>query len=378
MIAQLEQLSRKLGTLRTFVRTYVTVGVKRVSIMVRASISRGLAVVGITRNFIRRSWGKVVVLVEQIKLQLRTLRSLPEALADEISAKTLPDESKSVARLIMTVSLGLIFMALFLPLTWITAKHRALHPVDVLLFVQAEHLKAGGLRAQVRSLFLNPQTLYAFGVLYGLCTLLLAFLSVLRKDGVLDLLITSNGLLAGYLATGWIGQSLYGMRLPVGSLHQLSFAYVLAAYYAAVGLIGVCDGWGSIAKYQHVFLGVQGLLAGWILSRKFGGNAVLFGGLTFITCSFVAMVIVENTMIWPLKWVLQKVPQDTRLLGPSVFTFGEKFWTLEIWDEALIWGGQDIPLFLPTLGFMLLGKIVDVLTKRFEFPILLRMFPIEC
>lgn len=152
--------------------------------------------------------------------------------------------------------------------------------------------------------------------------------------------------------TGWIGQTFYGMRLPVGRLHQLSFVYVLAGYYTALGLIEVCGRWGCLGKYQHMFLGVQGLLAGWILSRQFGQNAVLFSGLTFITCSFVAMLTVENTILWPIKWLLRKLPREARLLGPSVFTFGERFWSLEIWDTALVWGITLV--FFPAILVVLL------------------------
>jgi hypothetical protein len=209
---------------------------------------------------------------------------------------------------------GLLYIAIFLPLTLWSAAVHGLDPIDVLLFARLlDDWAELDILGKLNTLLNNPSHLFAFGALYGAVSITIGLMIVfLRKEGWLEILIMSNGLLYGYVLTIWI-KHLLGTPLTSKLLFSsiFGFVYVFILYYVLRSLLDVISGWGIRAKYEHLIGGIQGIGTGWILSRVFGDQSTVFSGMTFFICTFITTCIIEVTIGRLFERVYKFLPDQT-------------------------------------------------------------------
>jgi len=232
---------------------------------------------------------------------------------------------------------GLLYIGIFLPLTLWSATTHSLDPVDVLLFARLTETSVGlGVLGRLNTLlnFSNPSHLFAFGVLYGIVSIIVALMRIyLRKEGWLEIPIMSNGLAIGYALTIWIKHLLgasFSSRLLFSSM--FSFAYVFLLYYGLRTLLDIISLWGIRAKYEHLIGGIQSIGTAWILSRIFGDQSVVLSGVIFFICTFIMTSIFEATIGRLLKGMYTAVPNlRAKSIVPIVLTMARErhpeFWT---------------------------------------------------
>lgn len=232
---------------------------------------------------------------------------------------------------------GLLYIAIFLPLTlWSTATN-GLDFVDVLLFARLTEVSAGpDVLGQLKTLLnlSNPSNLFAFGVLYGVIAIIVLLMRIsLRKEGWFEISVISNGLVGGYALTIWIKHLLgppLTSRLLFPSMY--SFAYVYLLYYGLRTLLDVLSRWGIRAKYEHLIIGIQSIGTAWILSRVFGDQSFVFSGVTFFICTFVTASVYEATIGRLFKQMYKAIPDlRAKKVVPAMLSMAREhhpeFWT---------------------------------------------------
>lgn len=236
-----------------------------------------------------------------------------------ISTEIFPSTDPLYLGLIAGFSIvGLSYLIVFLPLTlWNTAIHN-LDYVDVLLFATLTNTSAKlGILGQINTLldFSNMSHFFAFGVFYGIVTIIICVIMKMfvRKEGMNEIVIMSNGIFYGYALTIWVkyylGASLTSTVLLSSSL---SFGYVLLLYYGLRSLLDVVSKWGIRSKYEYGMGGIQSIGTAWILSRVFGDQAIIFSGVIFIVCTFITTSIFEVTIGRIIKQMYPLLPDNPR------------------------------------------------------------------
>ena len=195
---------------------------------------------------------------------------------------------------------GLLYVAFFLPLTLWSSSTQGLDFIDVLLFAHLKEVSAGlGILGRVEILvnFSNTSDLFAFGVFYGTVALINTLMRLsLTKHKKIDIAIMSNGLVYGYALTIWV-KYLFGPPISSSLLFSamLDLSYVLFLYFGLMCLVDVISRWGIRAKFDYLIGGIQAIGTAWILSRVFGDQAIVFVGVTYFICTFIATSIFEAT-----------------------------------------------------------------------------------
>lgn len=244
---------------------------------------------------------------------------------------------------------GLIYILVFTPLTVWISHSRGLDVVDVLLFVDFSGLSIShGFREELARLVApaNVPFLFSFGLLYGVATSAYVLLRLSVRSGQwMELIVTSNGLMLGYALT--IGVSfLFGITSTLIRASEISFAYVFLVIYASRAVTRGFSHWGIKSKYEHAIGGIQGITVAWILSRIFGDQSVIFSGLIFYVCTFVAISFFEVVFSQIQKWLLgvvsveELMPRNTDARQP-IRLAGRDFWTSAV-SVAII--GAIFPL----------------------------------
>jgi uncharacterized protein (DUF983 family) len=223
------------------------------------------------------------------------------------------EEAVNFGKIVGFGVVGLLYIAIFLPLTlWSTATN-GLDFVDVLLFVHLTEISVeSGVLWPLKTLlnFSDPSNFFAFGVLYGVIAIIASLMRIsLRKEGWFEISIISNGLAGGYALTIWI-KHLLGPPLTSRLLFSStgSFAYVYLLYYGLRALLDVISQWGIRAKYEHLIKGIQSIGTAWILSRVFGDQSFVFSGVTFFICTFVSASVYEATIGHLFKPIYKTIP----------------------------------------------------------------------
>ncbi len=136
----------------------------------------------------------------------------------------------------------------------------------------------------------NISTVLAALCLYGLTGIVTAFVTV--SGGLIRLVIVANGLYFGYGLTALVNNLLF-LGPPI-HFSALNVAYLFLAYYLAHAMTQLIGGssYGK-EKYAHLFSGLQGLFAGWLLSKGYGSSAIVLSGALYLVCSFVCMIVAE-------------------------------------------------------------------------------------
>jgi len=210
-------------------------------------------------------------------------------------------DAKYLGQTVGLCVVGLLYVAVFLSLTLWSSSARGLDFIDVLLFAHLKEASAGlGILGPIKVLlnFSNTPDLFAFGVFYGIVGLMntLMRLSV-AKNGKIEISIMSNGLVYGYALTIWVK---YLLGTPISSSllfsSMLDLSYVLFLYYGLRCFVDIISRWGIRAKYDYLIGGIQSIGTAWILSRVFGDQTIVFTGITYFICTFIATSIFESTL----------------------------------------------------------------------------------
>lgn len=271
-----------------------------------------------------------------LKTRLEELGESDEEVHTENSQSTDADSLDQIVKIVGSSVVGLLYVVTFLPLTLWSAATHGLDFVDVLLFAHLTRALAGlDIIEQLTIMlnFSNPSDLFAFCVIYGVVGIIYALMSVcLRKEGWLEILIMSNGLTGGYSLTIWI-KHLLGTPLNPSILFPsgLSFSYVFVLYYGLRSLLDLISRWGIRAKYEFLISGIQGIGTGWILSRIFGDQFIIFNGIVFFVCTFVVSSVFEATIGRLFKLVPTALPERVESIIPVVLTMARErhpeFWS---------------------------------------------------
>lgn len=252
---------------------------------------------------------------------LKEIFELSKESYKEISTEKSPTIDPIYLGQIMGSSIvGLSYLIVFLPLTlWNTAIHN-LDCVDVLLFATLTNTSAKlGILGQIKTLldFSNLSHLFAFGVFYGVVAIIRVLTKIsIRKEGMAEFVIMSNGIFYGYALTIWI-KHYFGASLTLAVLFSsaLSFGYVALLYYVLRSLLDVASKWGIRSKYEYGIGGIQSIGTAWILSRVFGDQSIIFSGVIFFICTFITTCIFEVTIGRIIKKMHPLLPDN---LGGSI------------------------------------------------------------
>ena len=210
-------------------------------------------------------------------------------------------------RLGITVGLsvaGLLHIVIFLPLTLWSAANHGLDSVDVLLFTWLPEVHWGefdilGLFTTIMTKlvnFSNPSYMFAFIVFYGVISIatVLVEVSNLRSGKWLESPLVT-GLAIGYALTIWVRHLILGIPFTfnVLFLSTYGFAYVFFLYCGLQLILDVISRWGIKLKYEYLIGGIQSIGIAWILSRILSEQTIVFTGMTFFVCTFVATSVCE-------------------------------------------------------------------------------------
>ena len=210
-------------------------------------------------------------------------------------------DAKYIGQTIGLGIVGLLYVAFFLPLTLWSSSTQCLDFIDVLLFAHLKEVSADlGILGTLKILvnFSNPSDLFAFGVFYGIVGLINTIVRLaLTKNKKIEISIMSHGLVCGYALTIWV-KYLFGTPISYSLLFSsmLDLSYVLFLYYGLRYLVDVISRWGIRAKFDYLIGGIQSIGTAWILSRVFGDQTIVFTGVTYFICTFIATSIFEATI----------------------------------------------------------------------------------
>jgi len=229
--------------------------------------------------------------------------------------KLLSTDSDCLGQIAGFSIVGLLYVIIFLPLTLWSAATHGQDFIDVLLFARFTEASIGldalgRLTTMVN--FSNPSHLLAFAVFYGVVNITYALMKVfLQKEGWLEILLMSNGLLGGYTLTIWV-KHLLGSSLTSSLLFSatLSFGYVFLLYYGLRSLLDIISRWGVRKKYEHLIQGIQSIGTAWVLSRVFGDQSVVFSGMIFYVSTFIATTAFEATIGRLVKMMYKFLPDE--------------------------------------------------------------------
>jgi len=242
-------------------------------------------------------------------------------------------------RLGITVGLGvagLLHIVIFLPLTLWSAANHGLDSVDVLLFTWLPEVHWGefnilGLFTTTMTKlvnFSNPSYMFALIVFYGVISITTVLKEVSNwRSGEWLKSPFMSGLAIGYALTIWIRHLMVGVPLTFNLLFpsMYGFAYVFFLYCGLRLLLDVISWWGIKLKYEYLIGGIQSIGTAWILSRILSEQTIVFTGITFFVCTFVATSVCE-VIAGRLFGKEHTAPPDQRveLLTPVVLTMARE------------------------------------------------------
>jgi len=199
---------------------------------------------------------------------------------------------------------GLLHIVIFLPLTLWSAANHGLDSVDVLLFTWLPEVHWGGF--DILGLFTtimttlvnfsNPSYMFALIVFYGVINITTVLMEVSnQRSGEWLERPLRIGLAIGYALTIWIRHLMLGVPLTPNVLFpsMYGFAYVFFLYCGLRLLLDVISRWGIKLKYEYLIGGIQSIGTAWILSRIISDQTIVFTGMTFFVCTFVATSVCE-------------------------------------------------------------------------------------
>lgn len=194
---------------------------------------------------------------------------------------------------------GIIYLVIFLPLTWFSCKTFNCEFTNIFLLQSVPSSVNGQFFKTLFPLWSAPEVrplIYSFATLYGTIGIV-AGLTIL-SGGLPKLVVTANGLITGYYLTRFFTSNILSLwridEISTG-MFRYKILYVMLLYYSSEALTNILSKDDiSKEKYKFLFQGMYGLISGWILSRGFGQNSAVFTGCIFITFTFVSIAFYER------------------------------------------------------------------------------------
>lgn len=319
------------------------------------------------------------------------------SIVNEATDNVEEEDEEGVSLVVGILLAGIVYIALFLPLSWYSAIQIGLEPLDLMLFAHLPPHLNDTFFSHLLPAFSIPEArpfVYAFGTLYGVVGVVVAFMMIsLRLKGWADLAVIANGILWGYYLTIYLSGHIFGIieiNLITQRIIQLKLAYIFLAYYLIEGLKGLIGQNGlHRRKYEIFFGGMYGIICTLLLMRGFGGGTTsILTGPLFLICLFITIAIAEQTIgrvffgfIETFKQ-LEKRPINinvTYTKNASAKQFIKEFLTFEkqflpyfwkdFWKNMKNYKGQEFDLPFPSV------KILSIIRHR-HIPVLKQAFPI--
>lgn len=263
---------------------------------------------------------------------------------------------------------GIVYIALFFPLAWHSAKNIGLNPIDVIFFAQfppeLSNNFFGSLAPAWSKLEARP-ILYSFGVLYGIMGILLAYMLFSFKiNGLGNFVVTANGLFWGYLLTIYLAGNIFGIiqiDLVTQKMIHFKIAYIFFAYYFFEGMKDLMRGKGLLRKKYEIFYdGMFGIVSTLLILKGFYIDVVsTLTGPLFLSCTFLTILVAEQTIgrfifaVANLMKINEKefekmAYRKGRKLSLAAYIWQAKKFSTYLWQKIKEYKGQEIELpFFP-------------------------------
>ncbi len=285
---------------------------------------------------------------------------------------------------------GIFYMALFLPLSWYSAKQIGFDPIDIILFLHFPPLdnKFFSFLFPVWSNLEARPILYAFGNLYGVTAIVLAFILLsLRINRLANLAIISNGLAGGYFLTIYLSGYIFRIiEIDLVTQRMLYFklAYIFLAYYIFEGMKNLITQEGlHRKKYETLFDGMYGITCTLLLIKGFGGSilSVLTGPL-FLICSFLSSLLAEQT-IGRVIYSFVAVTKNEEVINKelNMISSGKvkvKILLSHLWHSIKEYKGQEFNLPFPSVKIWSVIRQQTIPLLKWSLPVFIvfSSFPI--
>jgi hypothetical protein len=190
-----------------------------------------------------------------------------------------------------------IYLLVFFPLTlWIAISHGT--PLaDALLMIDVTGAASGlGVLDRIRLLVSDPAFYLPAGVLYSAGGMVSLFFLSLRAKPILETSSMVFGLTVGYTSALFVAHLAGNQLHPTLFTPGLGMVYVFLLHYAMVTIAEYVPMWGMRAKYSHLLDGLESIGTAFILSRIYGLEAAVFGGVVFFVCTFLGASLWESTV----------------------------------------------------------------------------------
>lgn len=226
--------------------------------------------------------------------ELRNSRNL-DKLPAEPEVEEEPTKLKLVAILTAAI-LGLSYMLIFIPIVWHSAEGHGLDPLNILLFAEISPDLQSDFMANLFPHFSAPSaqpTLFAMGACIGV---LMFSGSLASMADPLKVRLTTKSLFLALGMTTGLGYILGTVPLEkvIFRIFLFKVGYLLATFMIFSSLPGLMGRKGVYRiKYEKLFSGLYGIIAGWLLSKGFGATAAIYNSALFFMSWFIAMVSYE-------------------------------------------------------------------------------------
>lgn len=279
---------------------------------------------------------------------------------NEIPKLSTPENDDEISADICGVIIGLflsgiVYIAIFLPLILHSSKQIGVNPLDILLFAKYSPDIGDLFFNRMFPEWSNPNArslVYAVGNFYGVIGIVCTFMIVsVRKKGIIDFIITSNGLCSAYFLTLYLSGNVFGIiDIDLFSKKMVHFriGYILFAFYMLEFLKNLFKKKGLFRKkYEILTDGMFGMICTFILISGFSHSVIsILTGPIFLMCLFLTLFITEQTLgrfIFGMIEVLKTSAGVRGDLDPKEFI--KKFFK-NLWDKIKLYKGQDIDLTL--------------------------------
>jgi hypothetical protein len=251
---------------------------------------------------------------------------------------------------------GIVYVALFFPLSWYSSMQMGLDPIGIILFTYFPSHLSDIFFSQIPPAWSNLEVrpiLYALGNLYGVVAIVSAFMLVsLRINGLPNLAIIATGLAGGYFLTIYLAENLFGiikMDIPTKAMLFYKLAYIFLAYYIFEGLKDLIQKKGlRKKKYEIVFDGLYGIVCTLFFIKGFGESimSVLTGPL-FLVCQFLTTSASEKTCGRVIFGITELAKKTNDFQEITPIKLRAKKGLMYLWQKIKEYKGEEIDLPFP-------------------------------
>jgi len=268
---------------------------------------------------------------------------------------------------------GIVYVALFLPLSWYSSMQMGLDPIDMILFTHVPSHLIDNISHQILPVWSNLEVrpiLYALGNLYGVAAIVLAFMLVsLRINRLPNFAIIVTGLTGGYFLTIYLAGNLFGiinMDIPTKAMLIYKLAYIFLAYYIFEGLKDLIHKRGlRKKKYEIVFDGLYGIVCTLLLIKGFGESVMsALAGPLFLVCQFLTTSVSEQTVGRVFFGFIELAKKTNDFQEITSIKLRAKKGLMYLWQKMKEYKGEEIDLPFPPVKMWLVIRQYRVLVLK--------------